>query len=657
MASATKSSEWCVFGAITTDLKHCFEEFPCMDITSRTITKGNSTFYYCGVGANAKLVAIGQAQKTPGTLTLQGISDEVIDTIADFHAVDCQGALQLRHCKGRIYHLTNVDYGDIASTTSLTAKGINATDEVLVDTVAATFDRMVTIFQPSKVPTGQFVSNEGYHELEALLGVVNDVNVSFRITDIPLSGYPIEIYIDGVLQTTGFTITGRNVVFDVAPACGEVLTVTYYSEEYAVYGLCPKKIVFCSDTCDTTRRCLECGDLFGIYETSIQADPDVCGVTDGNVTAVVRWDYSRTGEVDWNTLQLLENIVGVNDTICTDKGRLVIAADNGIFEGCGGSVYSAISSTGLPAGAVVRKLAYDNEDGRIYGLYGNSGIVMRQPTGNWSTAVSDGLLTTEFQNDIDAQSGSIFTVGDANTVQVSANNGSTWTLRDGAGTVNYSIQSVAVGETADPSDDRVAAYTVSYDSASNVTELNCTDDWAVNWSDTRKSWDGEYENVSICSFEDWLLYVQLDDQTWRNTNRGCDRCDSWHNLLESGYTCSILTCCQKNPNKIAIYSRPSQAAVPDSGTLSGTALTVGTFDVVANDYTEIENCAIDPTTLVVGTISSNIDGNVTVAVVANEIQVTVDTVIADGTVGYIQYTVDTTCGDTLNGLLVIDFLA
>ena len=329
------------------DITVCAIDVDCIDIISRVRTQAARTYHYCGTGRRRRLHSVTSPTPTPGTGTFRGDIEDIEEAFYEFESSpECPLWFQLVNCDGKIYTYSGVYVGDRSAVNALTSIGVDAEDAPLLEDLSFQFDRIVRVFEPDKAPLGQYVSDGGYHAAEELYGNVDGTNCSFRISETPLTGYPVRIYVDGVLQTVDvdYTISGDSVVFVVCPACNEVITADYYDEAYAIHGLCPVKVMYCSDSCDASRTCGTCGDLYAIYQTSIPTDVDTCGISDGFKTAIGLWSPdNRDGTLTLSSVTTLNAVANVIDAVCTDTGEIVLAAESGLFEGCSGS-YSEVSA-------------------------------------------------------------------------------------------------------------------------------------------------------------------------------------------------------------------------------------------------------------------------------------------------------------------------
>ncbi len=652
----TQNADWTLRGAVSTDLTDCAVPWNCVDITERTRNVGERTFTYCGVGKNATLLAVAPAQKTAGTGTMVGPDEEVLDIVEEFEISNSSLYFDLVHCEGEIRHYSDVYIGNRSSQNALTASGPDATAAAVIDSVSFQFGRITRIRKPEDTPISQYVTNVGYNEDAPLLGSVDGVNTAFEMEFTPLLPYPVAVFVDGA-ETIAFTVTGKTVTTDVAPACGEVLTVSYYDERFAIYGTTPLAVMFCGQGgCSTSD--MPCEDVYALYESTTAADPDTCGNISGNIAAIGRWRF-RKGALTLVEVKTYANIVGPEDAACSTAGDTIVIADSGIYEG-GFNGFGQVNPSMLPAGAAYKKVVYDNEQAVAYALFNTSGILRRDVSGAWAVVVSSDSLTTNVQYALAAESGTVLSGGTNNSVQISTSGGQTWKAISGPASATATLVAADVGPTSDPSDSATLIGVLATDTITGSTSFYVTGDNGLVWSAPRKSWStipADEPTVSI--FEDWLVYVQIGDETWRNANRGCDKLGAWQELLDSGYETSAFAYCADDPNALAVFAGPAEGALSMRGSMSGVLSTIDTFDVLANVYTDL--CPAATYTLTVddfrfGSGLSTI-GDIDVVVNADMLDITIladPGPIAAGEVLYVRYNAETSCGSDISGVLIVD---
>ena len=656
MAQGSTAKDWKLYVPASADFKTCLVEADCADLLTAPENFQAPTKNYCGVGAGRRLLSVSENNPTDNTLTLQTTSEFDHLVLRELAIGECPFIIQRRHCKGGVETYRYVQFTTRTPQGRLTGHGPNATDDPQITNYDGSFFNMVWVGPPDESVPSLFINNQGRNE-GAPTGVIDGVNTIFILNPAPAEGYPVIVTLNAVVQTEGvdYTLTGNTIVFTVAPACDDVLSVLWYDDRYATFGKAPIACWYCdSPNCISGicggRRSTGCETIHAIYVSDEEPAADNCGVIGDNFTLFATYKVTPSGEFSLIDAEVL-SISGAVDALCTINNEIYIATETQVYQGCGTGFIS--TSVVLPSGTTIRKLAYSKETGDIYALFGNSGV-LKQAGDRWDTVLADNQFAVGQQNAIAAAGNVVVTGGDNGTLQASETSGRTWVDFLCPSSV-HTVIDVAVGMRDDLSLVDGTIYILATDATK--TDLYCTSDLGFTCM-ARNSWS----TIPVCSWkvaaasDDWLIYVQLDNKTYRNANFGCNKCNEWHDVSNSeAPCCSCLSICHHNPTKTAIIGiGDTLTAGDDFYTILDTPSLETVLNVIANDYgNPCDGCDLDLATLAIGTPPA--DG----AAVAN----------GDGTITYTSsvappdsvtftYTIDDECAENqVEATVTITFVA
>lgn len=604
----------------------CLAPWDCIDLTAAPEQFAQYTRNYCGVGPRRKLHSISVANPADNTLTLEGADEFIVDVIREFAVGGCATMLQRVHCsgKGEAYRL--VQFGGITPTGRLTANGPNAIDDPQNSTVDAFyFDKFVWKAPNQSVPPVS-LNNFGQYTDVAPIGTADGTNTVFVLDPVPDTSYPTEITVDAVSQVEGtdYTLVDGTITFAVAPVCNAVILASYYSVEFTLFGLEPVAIWFCGAAqCAAGSSCGSgcndgCSRMHAIYNTSLVVTDD-CGNTLGNRVAMATYAVSK--ERDEQNVSLVDvtmldtSILNVKDALCTAGGETIISAENGLYASCGDSFVQ--ESAPLPAGKSFGRLAYSEMTGDVYAIYGDSGV-MKRGDSKWRISLRDGQLVVGVQSYIDAAGYGVITGGEFGSMQVSSTSGSQWAASQivSAG----DIYSVSAGVANEMSAASPSFFALAFDPLAQIatTRLFVSANGGGSWSQ-RKAWATGIEQSADISVavDDWFMYVRIDNKIYRNTNSGCDKCDAWSDISNSGVPMrSRMAVCPNNPQRVAMVGVGGSLALAGDNFYTSGQNETATHVVLDNDLVP-DGCTIDITSVVVtaaptqGTATANLDGTVT----------------------------------------------
>jgi len=333
------------------------------------------------------------------------------------------------------------------------------------------------------------------------------------------------------------------------------------------------------------------------FNTSIAVAPDACGVQQGYWGAIAHYQavpIDQVEEIQFVSVDILSHagIVNIQDILCDPNGKVYIAAENGLFEGCSdGFVRVPVP---FPSNTYPRKLAYSELENVTYALYGRNGVARQRDTGGlgWVVVHASNSSLPQFI-DISAE-GVVVSAGGGDTIVTSRNGGKTWstvTLRE----PDHALISLSVG-VAHELATQGTTYVLSSDAHSAIL-------WAITGEDNLLHRRKQF-NVPVLvagqvavAVDDWFVYVNIDGQVWRNTNYGLVRCDSWYNIRNiHATTDSTMVACSYEPAKVFQFGSGCVLARNDSYVLETVAL--ASLDVLTNDA-PCDDCTIDISSVVI----------------------------------------------------------
>lgn len=655
--SGSTAKDWKLLGPFSgCDAAQCLAEWDCVDLTAAAEQFAAFTRNYCGVGSRRKLHSISENNPPDNTLTLQGVDEFVGSVIRDFAKGGCITSLQRVHCSGRGEAYRLVQFSSITPQGRLTANGPGATDDDQISNVeAAYFDKFVWGAPAQSVPMS-ILNNTGMYKGEAPLGDVDGENTVFTIDPMPNSTFPITVYVDTVEQVEGvdYTVSNGVITFAIAPICNAEIGVDFYTDEFILLGLEPVAVWFCG-----ARQCVvgsacggECNDgcnrMHALYNTSILVT-DGCGNTLGNRVALATYNYSSSRDQSGITLMdvtlLDQSVLNATDGLCTGSGETFIATQRGIYMSCGDSFIK--ESVALPAGKSIGKLAYSELTGDMYALFGDSGVFRKFPTG-WRAVLRDGQLTVGQQTSIAAAGMAVITGGELGSAQTSLDSGAQWSARQLP--VTSDIYDVAVGVPNELSQAAATFFALAHNPMAQtpVITLYGSTNGGAYWA-SKKQWSGVIKhgadiNVAV---DDWFLYVRIDGKVYRNTNKGCDKCEAWAEISNSAASArSKLGVCSNDPSRSALVGVGGTVALAGDNFYTMSEEETVIQPILDNDIVP-DDCQIDVTSVVIttpptqGTATVNPDGTVTYvsnlgATGTDEYQYSVDYLCEDGTTGTIS---------------------
>lgn len=652
----SKASDFKLYIPFSADLKSCLVETDCTDLIAAPENFNAPTKNYCGVGSRRRLHSVSEENPPDNTLTLQTTDPVDLQVLRELAIGECPFIIQKRHCEGAVETFRFVTVSTRTPQGRLTASGLNATDDPILTNYDASYENMVYVGPPADSVPSLFINNQGRNE-SSPNGEVNGVNTVFTLNPAPSPGFPIVIILNLIVLTIGidYNISGNTITFVVAPECGDDLTVIWYDIRYQVFGKQPIACWFCDQpNCITGvcggRRSNGCENVHAIYISDEAPPEDICGDVGENFTLFATYRLSPSGAFTLTAVETL-NFSNAVDALCTVENEIYIATETQIYQGCGTGFVAM--DVNLPSGTVITQLAYSEETGEIYALFGTSGV-LKLSGDSWFVVLADTAFGVGQQNAIAAAGKVVVTGGDNGTLQVSNTGGRTWSTFLCPSAV-HTVIDVAVGMRDDLSLVDGTIYILAHDGTN--TDLYCTVDYGFTCA-SRNSWSNQ---VPVCSWsveaasDDWLIYVQLDNETWRNINYGCNKCDEWQDVTNpSAPCCSCLTVCQYNPTNTAIIGIGDELTAGDDFYTVPEGGTTTNHLVIANDYGNIcIDCGLDLATLAIGT--PPVEG----AALANG-DGTIDytsPVVAIGTGTTFTYTIDDDCGNQVEATVYITFTA
>lgn len=659
------AKDWKVLGPYSGGCEQsaCLTEYDCVDLTAATEQFSAYTRNYCGVGTRRKLHSVSEANPPDNSLTLRGTDEFMTNVLRQIAKNGCATSLQRVHCSGRGEAYRMVQWTSITPQGALTASGPAATDDPQTSTADGIYsDKFVWKAPGDSVPP-LTLTNSGQYKDIAPVGMADGSNVIFTVDPAPDESYPFTVTVNGMEAVLGtdYTLNGATITFAEAPACDAEILVSYYSAEFAIFGLEPVAVWFCgAPQCFTGSECGKgcndgCSRMHAIFNTTLTVTND-CGDTLGNRVAIATYRVSSAmgdQSIELLDVDVLDSaILDAKDALCTSSGETIISTESGIYVTCGSSFVS--ESAPLPNGKSFGKLAFSELNDETYVLYGDSGV-MKRGNGRWVVVLRDGQNVVGVQSHIAAAGNGVITGGEFGSFQTSSDRGRQWRVSQivGAG----DAYSVAAGVANELSAGSPTFYALTFDPLAQIatTKLHIFDGYT--WSQ-RKSWAQAITNNAdvVAAVDDWFLYVRIDNTLYRNTNRGCDKCEAWAEITNSSAPLrSHLAVCANDPQRTAMVGTGGSVAMAGDNFYTSGQDETATHVVLDNDLVP-DGCTIDVTSVVVtagpsqGTATPNPDGTVT--------YVSGATAVGFDTYDYeVAYTcVDGTSG-TLSATVRIDFLS
>lgn len=669
--SGRTAEDFRILGPIEPCDFHCLVEWDCVDLTARTENFRTYLRDYCGVGPRGeRLFAIRSQARTQSTFTLRGPTIFTSKIIRELAKNGCPAMFQKVDCNfaGEAFRIAL--FTSTTSNGALTARGINPTNDTQASDVTGEYDSIVS-WGPCDESRPVYKNTNGGYYNQAPMGNVDGVNDTFILDPAPYGidqpyGFPITVYLNGVLQVEGvdYEIVGNQVVFTTPPPCPPegaetpYIRVVWYTKEYLLFGLTPVSVWFCDSpscgygSCEGSRCSDGCRYFHALFRSGIPVPEDACGnQPDADWAIVATYEYT-SGVINFIDLSLLDGdgIYNPVDGLCDGDGVTTIATQLDIYTGCGtGYVDQDIL---LPAASLIKQLAHSELTGALYALFGNAGVAMKFGE-RWVIRKPD-TNAIPSQTSIDAAGTCVVTAG-GNTVQYSSDEGKTWR------TVvipqsNETILDVGVGVPHELAQANGLIYILTTNGSS--TYLRSSGDGGRTWVN-KKNWTGvvpECRAQIEVAVDDWFIYVHIDGKTYRNTNYGCDKCQSWCDMSNPDADCnSHLVVCPANPATVIVVGSSQEFAVDDFYRIESGTITAVPLAVLSNDHNPA-GCVIDVTSVsVVAPGPSQGTANV---LPSGVIEYTPD-VGATGT-DIFEYTVEAICGDeviTDTATVRIDFFA
>lgn len=659
------AKDWKVLGPYSgsCDRSSCLVEYECTDLITAPEQFASFTRNYCGVGTRRKLHSVSEANPPDNTLSIRSTDEFMTDVIREIAIHGCSTSLQRVHCSGRGEAYRMVQWSSIDPQGALSASGPSAADDAQISTASGIYsDKFVWKAPGDSVPP-LTLTNSGQYKEVAPIGMADGSNTVFTVDPAPDGSYPFVVTVNGMEAVLGtdYALNGATITFFDAPACDAEILVSYYSIEFAIFGLKPVKVWYCgAPQCFTGSECGKgcndgCSRMHAIFNTTLVVTND-CGDTLGNRVAIAT--YRVSSAMGDESLELLDvdvldtAILDAKDAVCNARGETVISAASGLYVSCGTSFVSEAAP--LPNGKEFGALAYSELTDETYVLYGNSGV-MKRGNGRWSVSLRDGQLTVGVQDKISAAGHGVITGGEFSSFQMSFDGGRQWVTSQivGAGDA-YSVSAGVANELAAGSP---VFYALTFDPLAQIatTKLHTND--GDGWSQ-RKSWaQGIADSADVvAAVDDWFIYVRIDNTLYRNTNRGCDKCDAWATISNSAAPLrTSLAVCPNNPQRTALVGTGGSLAMAgDNFYVSGQSETA-THVVLDNDLVP-DGCTLDVTSVVItaaptqGTATPNPDGTVTYESGA--------TAVGFDTYDYeVAYTCEDGSSGTLSATVRVDFLS
>ena len=675
----SKASDFSVFGPVGRSLLSCAVQLDCTDITALTENFAGVTYNYKGVGTGRSIHSVSEENPADNTFTLQGTDEELGKNLVKLGRLGCQSWLQRRHCTGRGEHYRLVRYTDRSPQGRLSAKGVNATDDPQISNINGTFLDVIEFSSPSDSAPKSLLTTSGKYVV-APNGVVDGANTVFTLDPFASQAFPLSITIDGVLQveTTDYTLTSSIVstttslcgtssvsqwsaiTFVTAPACDEVIEVTYYTDEYLTHNLTPAQVWFCDNpSCGSGGSCATgvasdgCMNVHAIYADG-DAGNDACGDSLGRNGVLATYTLEE-GTLSFSDAEVIAGIYDPIDAVCMRDGTIVIATASAIYEGTTSSLTE--STINLPAGSSIVALAYSRDADEAYALFGNTGVMKRGTDATWGVKLPDGNIAVGNQVAISANGCVVVTAGDSGSGQVSQNSGSTWSgIVLGDTTVD--LVDVKFGLSSNLSQSQGIVYALGVSATQTI--LYASEDHGSSF-ESRKSWSDVPDVAASLKvpLDDWMIYVKIDETVYRSTVKGCDRNGLWDEITNcTAPKDSIMDACYYDPTQVVQIGPQDDAAAGDDFVSQGALTTDAVHRVLLNDTPgcDIDGslCTLDITSInitaapALGTATAQVDGTVL-------FDATGGTAAAAGQSTTYEYSVTDSCGTTVQATVTVNF--
>ena len=386
----------------------------------------------------------------------------------------------------------------------------------------------------------------------------------------------VVVVVDGVtlIAGTDYTISGNTITLATAPACGADVGVYWTDCHALVSGLDVVDTVVCdSISCGGNAGCLTrpsdgCSNLYVLYKKAASTST-TCASSSGTYAVIANYRKSSCGtSMELYGVKELTNVIDPVALYCS-KGRLVLVGENGVWSTCGGVEFScgtnatcdcggfgAVSRTitGTFSGGIV-DAAYSESGGYFVALFGTSGVIRSENGTGWEVVLPDGETNVNQQRAISAAGSVVATGGDGGHMQVATNSGKAngWGATTNQTDAGHHIGAVSVASLSQINSNYAAIYTLSSNGSDLL--LSVSDDVGLTWEERNSfSQVPAYGYDIVTAIDGAIVYVQIDNATYRNLNFGCD-CE-WENISNTtvNYPLAELTLCQNDFNQLFIAS-------------------------------------------------------------------------------------------------------